>query len=104
MFFFIIKLDWTGIINNGVQSGDDGKLIVQIISNSITKTITGALIGVFNRDNVFTILGKERISFVPETDDIQYAVYYKYKKQIWLIQTNHVNPNFKAPGKYHDDG
>lgn len=88
---------------NGAQTGEDGKLIVQIVSNNATKTITGELIGVFNRDNRLTIFGKGRITFIPETNDIQYAVFYQYKKQIWLIYTNHIDPIFTPPEAYHNE-
>ena len=90
-------------IDHGLHASDDGKLYIQIISNTTTKIITGTLIGVFNQDNVLTVLGKDRISFVRESDDIQYAVCYKYKRQIWLIYTNHTNPKFKSPEHYHED-
>ncbi|CAF3395382.1 unnamed protein product [Rotaria socialis] len=90
-------------INKGLGSSDDGKILVQMASNNNTKTITGKLIGVFIRDDTFTILGRERISFVSEIADLKYAVYYKYAKQIWLVYTNHTSPKYCSPEIDHDD-
>lgn len=95
----------TVFIDKGIQQTDDnGKLVVQIASNTMTtKSITGTLIGVFNRDNILTVLGKERISFVPGTNHVQFSVYYQYKQQEWLIHTNYSNPKFVKLEKDYDD-
>jgi hypothetical protein len=76
------------------KSADDhaGELFVQIKSKNPTKTITGNLLGIFERENIFTILGKKRISFVPEPELLQYTVY-----------TNYANPIFHSPEKQSDD-
>ncbi|UJR07273.1 hypothetical protein I4U23_011561 [Adineta vaga] len=80
-----------------------GELFVQIKAKSPTKTITGNLLGIFERENIFTILGKKQISFVPESDLLQYAIYYRYDKQMWLIYTNYTNPIFHFPEEQSDD-
>jgi hypothetical protein len=92
-------------IDRPTKSAGDyaGELFVQIKSKNPTKTITGNLLGIFEREDVFTILGKKRISFVPESELLQYAVYYRYEKQMWLIYTNYANSIFYCPEKQSDD-
>ncbi|CAF1494206.1 unnamed protein product [Adineta steineri] len=80
------------------KSVDDhaGELFIQIKSKTPTKTITGNLRGIYEREDAFTILGHKHISFIPESELLQYAVYYQYEKQIWLVYTNYNNPMFHA--------
>ncbi|CAF1658489.1 unnamed protein product [Adineta ricciae] len=87
------------------KSSDDtlGQLFVQIKSKTPTKTITGNLLGVFERDGIYTILGRQRISFVPESELLQYAVFYRYDTQIWLVYTNYNDPIFRVPAREESD-
>ncbi|CAF1432277.1 unnamed protein product [Adineta steineri] len=80
------------------KSVDDhaGELFIQIKSKTPTKTITGNLRGIYERQDAFTILGHKHVSFIPESELLQYAVYYQYEKQIWLVYTNYNNPMFHA--------
>ena len=90
-------------IDHGTPREDqDCQLWIQIRSSHAIAKITGNLTGVFERDNLLTIRGKERIQFVLQSEDVPYAIYYEYCKQKWLIYTNHADAGFKSFDSHPD--
>jgi hypothetical protein len=76
-----------------------GQLILQLSGDDMNRKIEGNLSRSFQRDTISTIYSNQQFSFIVNLNNIQYAIYYEYENQIWLIHTNSLQPRFIPPKK-----
>ncbi|CAF3692948.1 unnamed protein product [Rotaria sp. Silwood1] len=74
-----------------------GHLILQLFGKNENRTIQGKLSASFQRGNISTVYSIEQLSFIANMNDIQYAIYYEYENQVWLIHTNSSQTHFIPP-------
>jgi hypothetical protein len=74
-----------------------GQLILQLSGDDRNRTIEGNLNKSFQRGNISTVYANQQLSFIADLNNIEYAIYYEYENQIWLIRTNSSQPQFIPP-------
>jgi hypothetical protein len=78
-------------------SGIHGQLILQLSGDDTNRTIEGNVNKCFQRDTISTIYANQQLSFIVNSNHIEYAIYYQFENQVWLIHTNSAQPNFIPP-------
>ncbi len=79
--------------------GTYGQLILQLSGDDTDRTIEGNLNKSFQRGTISTVYSNQQLSFIANLNNIEYAIYYEYENQIWLIHTNSLQPRFIPPKK-----
>jgi hypothetical protein len=80
-----------------MKEGISGQLILQLSGNDTNRTIEGNLTKSFQRGTISTVYSNQQLSFIADLNNIEYAIYYEYENQIWLIHTNSPEPHFISP-------
>ncbi|CAF2925481.1 unnamed protein product [Rotaria sp. Silwood2] len=74
-----------------------GHLILQLSGTNENRTIQGNLKASFQRGTISTVYSTQQFSFIANMNDTQYAIYYEYENQVWLIHTNSSQARFISP-------
>ncbi|CAF0839135.1 unnamed protein product [Rotaria sordida] len=84
-------------INDSDSSRVYGRLILQLSGQNENRTIQGILNASFQRGNILTVYTNQQFSFINNINDTQYAIFYEYENQVWLIHTNSPQVHFISP-------
>jgi hypothetical protein len=76
------------------DSYTSGQLILQLSGNDTNRTIEGNVNKCFQRGTISTVYANQQLSFIANSNSIEYAIYYQYENQVWLIHTNAAQPSF----------
>lgn len=81
-------------IENIDSSKDYGQIMIQISGNDTNRIIEGNLTKTIQHGNLSTIYAENRFELTGDLDSIQYAIYYEFDNDKWLIHTNSLRQNF----------
>jgi hypothetical protein len=76
------------------DSYTSGQLILQLSGDDTNRTIEGNVNKCFQRGTISTVYVHQQLSFIANSNNIEYAIYYQYENQVWLIHTNAAQPSF----------